>query len=83
MRQYTTFHARFEPDERHNLKPGVERWIGYEGEWRREWIVDEGFQYEGQWACVPLEEGVLRPYVWVPERDLLLLTEECGFALTT
>jgi hypothetical protein len=82
--EYPPFRARFEPKRRDDLKPGIERWIGYEGEWQRLWSIEEedGGSYVGDWAVGPSadeqersdsENIPLYPYIWVPECDLVKL----------
>lgn len=64
--------ALFDPRRTDDLKPGVADLIGWRGEWRADWIIEEGEPFAGEWAMVPQEEEWIKlGVVWVPSGDLL------------
>ena len=67
MKQHETITATFTPWRRDDLKPGVEEWIGWRGQWRVVWMIEEG-DYVDQWALMPLGERF--PWIWSPLCDL-------------
>lgn len=64
--------ALFDPRRTDDLKPGVADLIGWRGEWRADWSIEEGEPFAGEWAMVPQEEEWIKlGVVWVPSGDLL------------
>ncbi len=72
--------ALFDPRRTDDLKPGVADLIGWRGEWRADWIIEEGEPFAGEWAMVPQEEEWTKlGVVWVPSGDLLPVDHNWAF----
>jgi len=67
MKQYDKFRAVFKPKRIDDLNPDCKQHIGKPYEWQASWIIESG-QYEGQWACMNNEPGLIG---WAPECDLM------------
>jgi hypothetical protein len=71
LQEYTLFTALFNPKDVDTLKPTALPLIGRRFTFRAEWIIENGEQYAGDWACTLQDKppGDL-DWVWLPSRDL-------------
>lgn len=60
--------ATFSPRRTSDLRPGVSAHIGWRGQWRAEFWLDDG-QYAEQFAMSPVGDDAPQ-LPWVPECDL-------------
>ena len=75
IQRFDLFDATFKPKKTDDLKPGVDKWIGYRGIWQAMWMIEEedGGSYVGMWAMGIYDVTKLNPpppFIWVPECDL-------------
>ena len=73
MAQYDVVTATFRPKDLDTLRPSLEKWIGWRGEFQAVWMIEEG-PYEGDFAMMPVSGppyyGGPLGFYWVPESDL-------------
>lgn len=69
LQQFEEFIGVYQPKRVHDLKKGVDAYIGRQFIWRALWIIDSGI-YINQWALQPIVYGEQLPFVWAPEEDV-------------
>ena len=71
LKKYDVVRAKFTPQKTDDLRNGAKELIGKTGEFMASWIIEDGYDYAGQWAMVPQwEYSDIFKFGWVPLCDL-------------
>lgn len=62
--------AKFQPRRLDDLKPDAARFVGRSGIFEALWVIEDGYQYAGEWAMRMPPDWDGQTWVWVPSGDL-------------